>query len=294
MKYLVVIFIIIGIIFSTSNFFHSTNNTNDLSKEAIVNSPIDQKKQFSKVSTTLKLMEQDDEDEYTIEWQTSSEIADKTYLSQDISLLFEDGWLKETMSVVKENSHILQQKQKINGEDSGHFEAVTFHYGQTHYPNDVIKSIQSMSYDELYILDSPLSPIEYFKTPTTPSEIEGKRILDTIIQQNLEYTWQELIEYFNIPLSNYYSVPLTELYKYYQQPLPKLTGEETKEMLALTWSAIYKYYFLGIEKHNGTIVSPVDSSVPLILFNKSYSHILIIFTSKDGEKYNIIKNTGRF
>lgn len=291
MKKLTIIFILLfGV--TTSILFFNLNTSNI--QNTIANFPIDETKQFSKATTTLQLIEQKDNDEYTIEWKTSSEIPEKMLLSHDISLLFEDGRLKEIMNSIKDNSNKLQQKVKVTGEDSGHFETITFHYGQISYPNEEKKSVQSMSYDQLYILDTPLSPIEFFKVPQTPSELEGKRILDTIIQQNLQYTWQELIDYFQIPDSNYLPVPLTNLYKYNSESLPKLTQVETQEILSLTWEAIYKYYFLGIEKQDGTLASPIESSVPLVLFHKTYSHFLIIFSGENGGKYNIIKNTDRF
>lgn len=287
-----IIFIIILIALLTSTLLYLSSAINI--EQTIANFPIDEDNQFSKVTTTLQLIDLNDEDEYTLEWKTTSETTGKIDLSQDISLLFEDGRLLETLSSANEKNDLLTQKLKIAGEDSGHFEAITFHYRQKHYPNDITKSLQLMSYDQLYILDSPLSPIEYFKKPRTAAEIDGKRILDTIIQQNLQYSWQELIEYFNINLENYHAIPLTNLVKLNGRSLPNLTIDETKEILGTAWGALFKYYFLGIKKQDGTIVSPVGSSVPLILFNNSYSHITIIFISKDGGKYNIIKNTGRF
>lgn len=273
--------------------FYSTL-TKENFQETIANYPIDETKNFAKTTTFLQLVEQNDEDEYILKWKTNSEINEKVYLSHDISLLFEDGRLKETMSTIAEEQARISQKSKINGEDSGHFEAITFHYRQMHYPNDITKSVQHMSYDQLYILDSPLSPLEVFKEPKTNSEKEGKRVLDTIIKQNLEYTWNELIDFFNIDRENYYEVPLTALIKFNSETLPTLTVEETRELLATTWSGIYQYYFLGIEKHDGSLISPVGSSVPLVLFHHTYSHIIVIYTSSEGNKYHIVKNTGIF
>ncbi len=293
MRWILTVLILITGLISSFLLFYSTPVSENF-QETIANYPIDENKKFTKTSTTIELIDETDEDEYTLLWKTASEIDEKAFLSHDISLLFEDGRLKEKMSLVIENSNKLSQKTRLSGEDSGHFEAITFHYGQINYQNNITKSIQSMSYDQLYVLDSPLSAIEIFKEPKTDSEKEGKRILDTIIQQNLEYTWQELINYFHIQSENYHHVPLTNLAKFNHQVLPDLTMDETKELLATTWGGVYKYYFLGVEKHDGTIKSPIGSSVPLVLFHKSYSHIIIVFTNSDGTKYNIVKNTGRF
>lgn len=287
---IIIIIVFISLIISTLLYFSSALTF----QQTIGNFPIDENNQFSEVTTALQLIDLNDEDEYTLEWKTTSETTEKINLGHDIALLFEDGRLVEMMSLAKENNTLLTQRLKIAGEDSGHFEAITFHYRQKYYPNDIIKSLQAVSYDQLYVLDSPLSPIETFKKPSTTAEIDGKKILDTIIQQNLQYSWQELIDYFHIDSNNYHLVPLTSLAKFNEKKLPTLTSEETKELLGTTWSALYKHYFLGIEKQDGTIISPIGSSVPLVLYNKSYSHIVIIFISKDGAKYSIIKNTGRF
>lgn len=293
MKWILTVSILITGLISGFFLFYSSPSVDNF-QETIAHYPIDENKKFTKTSTTIDLIDEMDEDEYTLLWKTDSEFDEKSYLSHDISLLFEDGRLKETMSLAVDNDNKLSQKMKLNGEDSGHFEAITFHYRQINYDNEVTKSVQTMSYDQLYILDSPLSSIEIFKEPNSEAQKEGKRILDTIIHQNLEYTWEELINYFHIQAENYHHVPLTHLAKHNQQALPNLSIDETKELLATTWRGLYKYYFLGVEKHDGTVKSPIGSSVPLVLFHKSYSHIIIIFTNEDGAKYNIVKNTGRF
>lgn len=294
MKIKRIISILIIALLTGGFLFYRSTITNFNFLETIANCPIDENKQFTSLVTKILFVDRNDEDEYTLEWKISSEIQEKVYLSHDISLLFEDGRLKDTLSVAKKNNPNLNQKLKIDGEDSGHYQAITFHYREFHYPNNISKSIQSMSMDEIYVLDSPLSRLEVFKEPKTESEIEGKRILDTIIGQNQHYTWQELIDYFQIKSENYHALPLTKLSVYNNKPLPELSFEQTQEMLALTWEAIYKHYFLGIEKHDGTTVSPLGSTEPLIMFHKSYTHITIIFQSDDGKKYNIIKSTGRF
>ncbi|MCT8139735.1 hypothetical protein H1D32_19715 [Anaerobacillus sp. CMMVII] len=292
MKKLIGIITIVALM--TGSLLYYVTFLNQTLQETIANFPIDETKKYKHVETTIELIDQNDEDEYTLIWKTKSEINEKLYLSHDISLLFEDGRLKEILTQAKENSSKLTQSLKIAGEDSGHYEAISYHYGQLHYPNDITKSVQSMSYDQIYILDSPLSPLVYFKSPETTEEQEGKRVLDTIINQNLQYNWEELIDYFQINSENYHSVPLTSLHKYGYTTFPELTSEESRELIAQTWGAIYQYYFLGIEKQDGTVVSPLASSVPLILYHKTYSHFIIIFSSTGGQKYSVVKNTGRF
>ncbi len=288
MKKILVGFIIFLLLISSVYYFLTPHT---LLQATIANFPIDETKKFKSFQTTLKLIAHNDEDEYTIEWKTSSQTNEEMFISHDISLLFEDGRLRETLTHAKENINKLTQKIKVAGEDSGRYEAITFHYGEIRYPYDIIKSVQSMSYDQIYVLDSPLSPTEYFKQPESPSEIEGKRILDTIIQQNLQYTWEDLSTYFHIDSSKYYSIPLTSLYKYNDLTLPGLSQSQTNEIIRQTWGVLYKSYFLGVEKQDGTIASPIGSSVPLVLYHKSYTHLLLIFSSKDKEKYIILKNT---
>ncbi|MCF6137905.1 hypothetical protein [Pseudalkalibacillus berkeleyi] len=280
-------FAILVIITSLFLFFYF-NHSSDV-KESIIYFPIDPKIFFEKTDTVLNVPKKHDEDEYTIQWDVESTLGKKAYLRQDISLLFEDGMLKETLSKWGENTNQILQEKTINNEDSGHFEAISFHHAELHYPNDVIRSAQSMSYDQLYVIDSPLKPLESFKDPETEEDKINKKILDHATNQQLKVIWHNLIKYFNVPVDNYYMIPLTKIYDYSYIPLPGLTKEKTDQIIGGLWEGIYKNYFLGIKNDKGEIEPPNGSSLPLILLSKDMTHLLFLTETKSGSNIQLVQ-----
>lgn len=281
-----IVIIILASIIGVSFYVH--HNQNDEIKESIIFFPIDPTVSFQSAATSLKLVDEKDEDEYSIRWKTSSNIGKKAYLRQDISLLYEDGRLKDRMSRWMENADKLEQEKTITNEDSGHFEAISFHHAELHYPNDVIKSAQMMSYDQLYVIDTPLQPLDSFKTPNTPEEAHNKKVLDNATDQQVRMVWGSLINYYNIPVENYLMIPLTDLTPYSKLPLPGITQEKTDKIIGGLWEGIYKNYFLGINVE-GKIESPIGSSLPLILFHKNMSHLLFLTKTASGKPVQFIQ-----
>jgi uncharacterized membrane-anchored protein len=257
--------------------------------ESIIYFPIDPTITFKGEQTTIKLVDQVDEDEYKIKWDVKSETNKPVYLRQDISLLYEDGWLKDIFSKWEENKAELKQTKKISSEDSGHFEAISFHHAEIHYPNDVIKSAQRMSYDELYVIASPLHPLESFKVPNSTREKDDQIVLDHAKSQQLKYVWDELIKYYNIPLERYVFLPLTKLHYYNDHPLPNMNREETNKAIGGLWEGLYKNYFLGIKVDENRTISPIGSSLPLVLIGRDASHIIVLTETDNGEKVQFIQ-----
>ncbi|KHF31170.1 hypothetical protein LR68_00118 [Anoxybacillus sp. BCO1] len=83
--------------------------------------------------------------------------------------------------------------------------------------------------------------------------------------------------------NDYYHLYLTELVQYNEQPFMDLTTNETETMIGNLWEGLYKNYFLGIKKQNGSMESPIGSTVPLILIKKDYSQLFVVTETADGE-----------
>jgi hypothetical protein len=262
----------------------------DTVKEAIIFFPLDETVNFTSAKTHLTLLKQTDEDEYTIKWLTSAALKQPVYLRQDISLLYEDGYLIDALSKWKENTNELEQIKRINSEDSSHFQSISFHHAEIHYPNDIIKSSQTMSYDELYVIDSPMSPLESFKTPETKQEEEWQKILDHAKNQHIQVVWESLLRYYQIPIQKYKMISLTNLYRYNTSPFPALNQQQTNEAVGRLWEGLYKNYFLGYKKQNGQVVSPIGSSIPLILVDKQGTHLIVLFQLHDGSKVQLLQH----
>ncbi|WP_349407812.1 hypothetical protein [Pseudalkalibacillus sp. SCS-8] len=282
------IFLILFAAISAASLYMYHNQTDEV-KESIIYFPIDPTVTFKSADTVLKILEEKDEDEYTIQWKVNSELGKTAYLRQDISLLYEDGLLKGKLSKWMENEDVLQQKEIVTNEDSGHFEAISFHHAELHYPNDIIKSAQTMSYDQLYVIDSPLQPLESFKTPETKQDEINKKILDHATNQQMKVIWHNLIKHFNIQVDHYYMMPLTKISDYDSIPLPGLTKEKTDQVIGGLWEGIYKNYFLGIKDGAGEIESPIGSSLPLILISKDMSHLLFLTETQSGRNVQFVQ-----
>ena len=248
--------------------------------------PIDRELTFSTYETKLQLLSQLDADEYDIEWKSKSELAEPIYLRQDVSLLYANGRLKGMLSKWKENEKNIELTATIHSEDSSHFQSVAFHHGEVHYPDDEIKSIHAMSQDEIYVIDSPHSALQSFEQPTNPIQKEWKHTLDHTTNQQLSYHWSQLLKYFSIPQKKYNLIPLTNLHSYQDTPLPGLTQEETDKIIGQLWEGLYKNYILEIS----TSRQPVNSFVPLILFDKQNTHLMVLFQDQQGEKQQLIQH----
>ncbi|WP_413380185.1 hypothetical protein [Alkalihalobacillus sp. 1P02AB] len=221
-------------------------------KETLTYFPPDPNTRYIEIRTELDLSSVKNEKEYVLTWETHSMLDQKSYLRQDVSLLFEDGFLKDVLSTWKENTEAILQTKEVTGEESGRYQAITFHYAELHQGNDSIKSAQALSHDELYVIDSPLSKIYAFKEPQTLEEKESKRTIDYIITQKQHYDRQELLKYFNLNPENYIAIPLTDLPLYLEEGFPGIPKEKTTDFLGGLWEGLYKEYVLNIQKPDGT------------------------------------------
>jgi SHS2 domain-containing protein len=259
-------------------------------KESIIYFPIDPNVSFETVKTTLSLLAEKDDDEYIIDWETFSSIENKIYLHQDVSLLFEDGRLKDIMAKWKEDSLTLTQTTDVIGKESSHYTALTYHHAEIHYPDNKIKSSQAMSSDELYVIDSSFQPLDAFKEAETSEQKQWKKILDHAVIQQLTYSWTQLIEHYQIPKDKYILIPLTSLDNYGNKPLPGLTNQQSEKVVGNLWEGLYKNYILGLKGQSGTIKDAKNSVIPLILLSKNKTHLLVLIEGKDGEYYQLIQH----
>ncbi|WP_100372451.1 hypothetical protein [Bacillus sp. FJAT-45037] len=262
----------------------------NLLRETLTTFPIDPNASFIEASSNVEFLQSMDEDEYKLKWDTLSVLNEVAPLRQDVSLLFEDGVLKDTMAKWEENTDLLGQDKEVSAEDSGHYEVITFHHAELRRANDEFRSAQTMSTDQLYVIDSPLSALHAFKIPETEEDKESKRILDYILDQQQSYDWDDLYDFYQIPASDYSRIPLTKIDHYQTEPLPGLTTEETTKFLGGLFEGLYKNYVLGIDV-NGSAVSPIGSTVPLIVIPKEKpDHVFILFRTAEDQPIQLMQS----
>ncbi|WP_270179279.1 hypothetical protein [Alkalihalobacillus sp. CinArs1] len=265
------------------------NTNSNPVRETFTYFPPDPNTTFESSQTSLSILTQEDEDEYTLSLKTESNLSETAYLRQDITLLYEEGRLLETMSKWEENAKKLTNRKKVKSEDSGHYEAISYHYGEIHYPNDVIKSAQAMSYDQLYVIDSPMTPLESFTVPTSSEEEEWKKLLDHATSQQAQIVFKLLLDQFQVNPSDYYIIPLTKLHNYQDSPLPGLTKAQSVDAIGGIWEGLYKYYFLGIQPEEGEFETPIGSTIPYILLHKESPYLLVLYQTKSGKNVQLIQ-----
>jgi hypothetical protein len=257
-------------------------------RESIIFFPLDPNVTFIKAETRLVLEPKKKNNEYLLHWYTTSSLDRKVYLRQDISLLFADGRLLGTLSKWKENSQTLLQEKTIKEKKSRLFQAISFHYGEIH-DGAAIRSSQKMSGDYLYVIDSVYSPLMSFRQAKTREQKEWEHLLKQTTKQFLDYKTKQLVNHFSIRKKNYYHFYLPELIVYNEQPFSDLSTEKTQKIIGNLWEGLYKNYFLGIKKKNGMIISPIGSTMPAILISKDYTHLIVLFEARDGEKIQLIQ-----
>lgn len=280
-----VFFILILHLFLISLFIFTNK---DKESPVIKYFPLDEDVTFQDSETIINLLSEKGQSEYEIQWKTSSKLNEPVYLRQDVSLLFVDGKLKGILSKWKENGQNIFQETTLHGEDSSHFKAVTFHHAEIHHADDVIKSIQTMSKADLYVIDSPYSALESFISPTDSKQTEWKKTLDHATNQQLNYHWNELIRHFNIKKQDYISIPLTELPDYEQKKFPNISRDETQQVIGQLWEGLYKSYILGITGEKDQ-EDPIKSFIPLILIDKEGTHLYFLYEDRTGNKKQLIQ-----
>jgi hypothetical protein len=258
-------------------------------RESLTYFPLDPTLTFLTAETKLTLLNEKDNDEYIVEWETLSETDKKVYLRQDISYLFVDGILVDSMSNWKEEVAVQNDREKLKGEDSSLYQSISLHHAEVHLQDDQIKSAQKMTSDKLYIIDSSFSPLESFRAPSSKEQEEWKKILDHVISQHLHYSWNELVKHFQINREQYYEFTMLDLVNFNKNSLPGLDQDKSLKVMGQLWEGLYKNYLLGIKLSPDETISPIGSKVPLILLSKDRTHLFILIEGKNGEKIQLVQ-----
>jgi hypothetical protein len=247
-------------------------------QESITFFPIDPKVTFNKAETSLTKL-----DKRTIKWGVESKLDRKAYLRQDIGLLFSNGRLIERLGEWKLNTDKLRQEKSVNVQNNSLLQAISFHHAELHEKGNQIFSSQAMSNNYLYTVPSLSPNQDGFQTPTTAKEQQWKQMLDENTKRMLQISWNKGLRHFSIPLNQYQVFPLTEIDLIQSEVFSGYSKKETERIIGSLWEGLYKNYFLGIKKEDGTIENPIGSTIPLILLAKDKTHLLVLLESAKGE-----------
>jgi len=231
---------------------------------AITYFPIDDTSSFEQASTQLSRNDMTTNPE--IAWDSFSETKEPSYLRQDLSLLYKDGYFKGILNKWKENEHTIKLHQTFSMRDDGYLQAISFHFGEIHR-QDEIKSIHAMSYNDLSI--------------NKPTKNKHKSQVNDSVQKK----WTSLLSYFDIDDASYHIVPLVDLHIFNDRTIPSLNRDETDKVIGQLWEGLYKNYALPILQQKDESARHV---MPLILFDKHAQHLLVLFELQ-GEKIQLVQ-----
>jgi hypothetical protein len=248
-------------------------------QESITFFPIDPKVTYKKAATSIELIETPAQ---ILNWKASSTLDRKAYLRQDASLLYSNGRLVSEFHDWKQNTDTILQEKQINIKDSALLQAITFHHAELHEKKDLIFSSQTMSEQQLYIILLN-SEAKSFITPESLDEKEWKQKLDEQTERMLQLSWNKGVRHFSIKLDHYQAFPLSEFNRRAKESLSGFSKSETARVVGNLWEGLYKNYLLGIKKADGTVESPIGSTIPLILVSNDKSHLLALTETAKGE-----------
>jgi hypothetical protein len=121
-------------------------------------------------------------------------------------------------------------------------------------------------------------------------EVEWEKMLNENTNQQLKKSWNKGIQANSINLHKYHVYPLTQFYFKQKDTISGFSEEQTNRIVGNLWEGLYKNYFLGIKKADGTIVSPIGSTIPLILLAKDHTHLLVLTETLNGEPIILHQN----
>jgi hypothetical protein len=264
------------IIIITTTLFYLSKNPKV--QESITFFPIDPSVTYKTAQTSLTLL-----GKKTLIWRIDSTLNRSAYLRQDAGFLYSNGRLLDELSGWKQNTKRIEQEKHIVTNRNTLFEAITFHHAELHEKGGRIFSSQAMSSDQLYVINS-VSNIQYsFRTPATKEQNLLKQKLDEETERMLQYSWNKGIRHFSIHLGDFQAFPLNLFNNRSKKGLPGFTKEETDRVIGNLWEGLYKNYLLGIKKADGTTISPIGSTIPLILLADNKTHLLVLTETKNGE-----------
>lgn len=252
-------------------------------EESIKYFPISDTTTFESAFTTISIQEPVKSQQYSLLWRVYSTLDKKTYLRQDISFLFINGRLQAKLGKWKENEQAILLQKKFTTKGPGKWEAISFHHAEIHEQGKTISSAQMMSEDHLYVIDSPSIPTQTFRNAKTIIEKQWVKKLEANLKRQANLLIKKAARTYTIDVHNYDILPLTALASYNQEPLPGFTFAQSQRVIGQLWEGLYKNYFLGIKKEDGTVLDVINSSIPLLLFAKDQTNLLVIFEDTKGE-----------
>lgn len=184
----------------------------------------------------------------TLTWNISSSTNQKTYVRQDVSLLYKDGVFKGYMNIWESKGQQLHIHKDFTNPQSGLYQSISFHYSEFHRNQDIFSTAE---------MNGVSLQLDCNKTSCSESDSTLSPFMSKM--PPIQTHWNELITYFNLEKSDYTIIALTELEKYANSPLLSFTQEDTDAIILHLWEGLYANYIVEImntREQKGHITCP--------------------------------------
>ncbi|MFB5662052.1 hypothetical protein [Alteribacillus sp. HJP-4] len=141
------------------------------------------------VISTLDILHIEDDDEYILEWGAQSSGQEINASERMVSILFEDGYMKEVFSKDQRKSEKLVLQKQTKAQESSKYEVVTLNFSR-----EKDKFTVGADAVSLYVLDTPRSDMVSFKNPKNDVEKKAKKILDAVTFQQQSHIYRIINE----------------------------------------------------------------------------------------------------
>lgn len=214
--------------------------------------------------------------------RTYSHMDTPVFLRQDITMLFANGKLVAKMGKWQQNVKYLEQSQKVTVKHNTKLHALSFHHAEIH-ENSTIKSTQQITDEIRYLIVTDNEGVISFKNLVTAEERLWKEMLDKKEERVVSSAIDTIAAAYSLDLHHFDLIPLSDLARFMHEPLPSFSMSETKIIIGHLIEGLYKNYFLGIKKEDGSTVSPINSTVPIIFLAKNREFLYVSFITADGD-----------
>lgn len=269
------IFLISALTITTAVFWYS--HTFKPVRESITYFPIDPHITFRNAGTEII-----PEKGKQILLRSYSAMDTPAFLRHDITMLFASGKLVAKMGKWEQGVLFLEQSQIFTLQENTKLQAISFHHAEIH-ENSSITSTHELTEDLFYFIVSEHEDTASFKTPDTATDLLWQEFLDKQESRFITTSIDTIAATYSLDRQHFDIFPLTVLSTYEQEPLPSFSRAETKIIIGQLIEGLYKNYFLGIKKEDGTTVSPINSTVPIIFLAKNREFLYVSFITADGE-----------
>lgn len=215
---------------------------------------------------------------YVVTADSWSKTSEKSYLRQDINLLFQNGNLIKINYPWKQQTNWINSRMEVPLVGDSIYSLLSYHHAEIH-DDGIITSKQSVTTDQLYVIYFQ-NGWEAFKEPNNARQRDSRDKLTELIISKRSVLLDKGIKELNINRDNYEVYDLDQFSL--NKELPKsIPYEKWESVLGGLWEGLYRSFILQYS-------NDYSSPMPWILVDKSSTHLLVIYQLANGSFEKLI------